>query len=252
MKVHKDPVLFFWADWTGNMQVSPTVCRISWFYVFLSSYRIVPLLLPVRLRATAIVTSCTATWMAAHPAHLLSRGRPMVRRSGATFLPLLLHPHRTVLVTPLAFVLQLQNFIVLSKIFPMAPVYHPVCDITLVKQQFCIHICFYWFDAVDLFFLWITCLVITRTLVCFFPQNITLANTVSDPVIEEHFRRSLGKNYKEGEPVSNSVSITGSVDDHFAKALGDAWLQIKAKGGGHQTSESDPWGRREETLQSLP
>lgn len=168
MKVHKDPVLFCLgqneADWTGNTHVSPTVCRISWFYVFLSSYRIVPLLLPVRLRATAIVTSCTATWMAAHPAHLLSRGRPMVRRSGATFLPLLLHPHphRTVLVTPLAFVLQLQK---------MAPVYHPVCDITLVKQQFCIHICFYWFDAVDLFFLWITGLVITRTLVCFFPKH---------------------------------------------------------------------------------
>lgn len=67
-----------------------------------------------------------------------------------------------------------------------------------------------------------------------------LANTVCDPVIEEHFRRSLGKNYKEAESVSNLVSITGSVDDHFAKALGDAWLQIKAKGGGHQTPEADP------------
>ena len=72
------------------------------------------------------------------------------------------------------------------------------------------------------------------------PLVVLSANTVSDPVIEEHFRRSLGKNYKEAEPVSNSVSITGSVDDHFAKALGDAWLQIKAKGGGQQTSESDP------------
>ncbi|XP_060912992.1 transcription cofactor vestigial-like protein 4 [Labrus mixtus] len=66
------------------------------------------------------------------------------------------------------------------------------------------------------------------------------ANTINDPVIEEHFRRSLGKNYKEAEPVSNSVSITGSVDDHFAKALGDAWLQLKSKGGGHQTPEADP------------
>ncbi|XP_061650550.1 transcription cofactor vestigial-like protein 4 isoform X1 [Phyllopteryx taeniolatus] len=70
------------------------------------------------------------------------------------------------------------------------------------------------------------------------------ANTVCDPVIEEHFRRSLGKNYKEADPVtnpaSNSVSITGSVDDHFAKALGDAWIQIKAKGGGHQVPEADP------------
>ncbi|KAM3618859.1 uncharacterized protein V6R79_026013 [Siganus canaliculatus] len=71
-------------------------------------------------------------------------------------------------------------------------------------------------------------------------QRKSNANTVTDPVIEEHFRRSLGKNYKEAEPASNSVSITGSVDDHFAKALGDAWLQIKAKGGGHQTPESDP------------
>lgn len=77
----------------------------------------------------------------------------------------------------------------------------------------------------------------------FFAHIVTVANTVSDPVIEEHFRRSLGKNYKDAEPVSNSVSITGSVDDHFAKALGDAWLQIKAKGGGHQSSESDSWGR---------
>uniref|UniRef100_A0A8C1REL1 Vestigial like family member 4 n=2 Tax=Cyprinus carpio TaxID=7962 RepID=A0A8C1REL1_CYPCA len=55
------------------------------------------------------------------------------------------------------------------------------------------------------------------------------SNTACDPVIEEHFRRSLGKNYKEPEPVTNSVSITGSVDDHFAKALGETWLQIKAK-----------------------
>ncbi|XP_073430346.1 transcription cofactor vestigial-like protein 4 isoform X4 [Dendrobates tinctorius] len=52
--------------------------------------------------------------------------------------------------------------------------------------------------------------------------------TACDPVVEEHFRRSLGKNYKEPEPVANSVSITGSVDDHFAKALGETWLQIKA------------------------
>ncbi|XP_063072145.1 transcription cofactor vestigial-like protein 4b isoform X2 [Engraulis encrasicolus] len=66
-------------------------------------------------------------------------------------------------------------------------------------------------------------------------------STVCDPVIEEHFRRSLGKNYKEAEVSAapgtggtaggtNSVSITGSVDDHFAKALGETWLQIKAKG----------------------
>ncbi|XP_048878077.1 transcription cofactor vestigial-like protein 4b isoform X3 [Brienomyrus brachyistius] len=66
-------------------------------------------------------------------------------------------------------------------------------------------------------------------------------NTACDPVIEEHFRRSLGKNYKEPEPVTNSVSITGSVDDHFAKALGETWLQIKAKGSSSGSSpESSP------------
>lgn len=61
-----------------------------------------------------------------------------------------------------------------------------------------------------------------------------LANTC-DPVIEEHFRRSLGNVYTE--PASNSVSITGSVDDHFTKALGDTWLQIKASGCGPTAPE---------------
>ncbi|CAG07061.1 unnamed protein product [Tetraodon nigroviridis] len=64
-------------------------------------------------------------------------------------------------------------------------------------------------------------------------------NTACDPVIEEHFRRSLGKNYKEPEPVAtNSLSITGSVDDHFAKALGETWLQIKNKGSPSSSSSS--------------
>ncbi|KAK3512567.1 hypothetical protein QTP70_017236 [Hemibagrus guttatus] len=67
------------------------------------------------------------------------------------------------------------------------------------------------------------------------PSN---SNTACDPVIEEHFRRSLGKNYREPEPVTNSVSITGSVDDHFTKALGETWLQIKAKGGSNGSPDS--------------
>ncbi|XP_021466457.2 transcription cofactor vestigial-like protein 4b isoform X1 [Oncorhynchus mykiss] len=61
-----------------------------------------------------------------------------------------------------------------------------------------------------------------------------------DPVIEEHFRRSLGRNYKQPEPVTNSVSITGSVDDHFTKALGETWLQIKAKGSSSSSPDSSP------------
>uniref|UniRef100_A0A672K1E6 Vestigial-like family member 4b n=1 Tax=Sinocyclocheilus grahami TaxID=75366 RepID=A0A672K1E6_SINGR len=68
------------------------------------------------------------------------------------------------------------------------------------------------------------------------------ANTACDPVIEEHFRRSLGKNYKEPEPVTNSVSITGSVDDHFTKALGETWLQIKAKGSSSASPDSSTNG----------
>ncbi|MBN3288624.1 VGLL4 protein, partial [Polyodon spathula] len=35
---------------------------------------------------------------------------------------------------------------------------------------------------------------------------------------------------------TKSVSITGSVDDHFAKALGETWLQIKAAKDGVSSS----------------
>ncbi|KAM8867923.1 transcription cofactor vestigial-like protein 4b [Synchiropus picturatus] len=65
------------------------------------------------------------------------------------------------------------------------------------------------------------------------------AGVSCDPVIEEHFRRSLGKNYRRAEAgATNSVSITGSVDDHFAKALGDAWQQIKNKGSPSSSGSS--------------
>ncbi|KAL1007804.1 hypothetical protein UPYG_G00091810 [Umbra pygmaea] len=72
-------------------------------------------------------------------------------------------------------------------------------------------------------------------------RPVSNSNTACvDPVIEEHFRRSLGRNYKEPEPVSNLVSITGSVDDHFTKALGETWLQIKAKGSSSSSPDSSP------------
>ncbi|XP_067683360.1 transcription cofactor vestigial-like protein 4 isoform X1 [Haliotis asinina] len=74
------------------------------------------------------------------------------------------------------------------------------------------------------------------------PANVPAA-VVTDPAIEEHFRRSLGHNYKDSiqtktttttvtaaTAVHANVSITGSVDDHFAKSLGDTtWTAIKAK-----------------------
>lgn len=76
-----------------------------------------------------------------------------------------------------------------------------------------------------------------------------------DPIIDEHFRRSLGKDYvaifsnnnipKEIAPpvkppaaspkdTTNSVielmdSEGLTVDDHFAKALGDTWFKLKKK-----------------------
>lgn len=70
---------------------------------------------------------------------------------------------------------------------------------------------------------------------------------VCDPVIDEHFRRSLGKDYlsvfsdhkqeNKHEAVQNSSAeshrngdTTGSalsVDDHFAKALGETWLKLQ-------------------------
>uniref|UniRef100_S4RLF6 Uncharacterized protein n=1 Tax=Petromyzon marinus TaxID=7757 RepID=S4RLF6_PETMA len=77
------------------------------------------------------------------------------------------------------------------------------------------------------------------------------ASAPYDPVVEEHFRRSLGRHggpgpaAREAEPAavspSSCVSVTGSVDEHFAKALGDTWLRIKAAEGDaapHPTAQS--------------
>lgn len=81
-----------------------------------------------------------------------------------------------------------------------------------------------------------------------------------DPIIDEHFRRSLGKDYvtvfcnnnvsKEAVPIKpapkvNSTVIelmdgTGlSVDDHFAKALGDTWLKLNKKESDIQNGKSE-------------
>ncbi|XP_055881209.1 uncharacterized protein LOC106052259 isoform X2 [Biomphalaria glabrata] len=55
-----------------------------------------------------------------------------------------------------------------------------------------------------------------------------------DEAIEEHFRRSLGKCYNEPSPPKQmTVHVSEkicSVDDHFARALGDQmWTEIKAR-----------------------
>ncbi|XP_063226293.1 transcription cofactor vestigial-like protein 4 isoform X2 [Bacillus rossius redtenbacheri] len=75
-----------------------------------------------------------------------------------------------------------------------------------------------------------------------------------DPVIDEHFRRSLGKDYvgifsNELSPADHdnnnqdSVALIGlSVDDHFAKALGDTWRQLQSKEGDEEARTSAPGG----------
>lgn len=72
-----------------------------------------------------------------------------------------------------------------------------------------------------------------------------------DPIIDEHFRRSLGNDYlalfsnnnvsKESSSCKPTQKVAGSnvielmdntglsVDDHFAKALGDTWLKLNKK-----------------------
>ena len=45
--------------------------------------------------------------------------------------------------------------------------------------------------------------------------------------MDEHFRRSLGPDYKPAE-VQNKVHTTGSVEDHFQKVFGKNWDKIKS------------------------
>ncbi|XP_018602362.2 vestigial like 4 like [Scleropages formosus] len=57
-----------------------------------------------------------------------------------------------------------------------------------------------------------------------------------DQVVEEHFRRSLGVAYHKADTRHMSVSV--SVDDHFAKALGEKWLQLRASSSSSYSSPS--------------
>ncbi|XP_070690483.1 vestigial like 4 like [Pempheris klunzingeri] len=77
----------------------------------------------------------------------------------------------------------------------------------------------------------ITCVSSSRNPSCRSDINSSTSSVISkcnyDHVVEEHFQRSLGVNYQTAR--SQQLSISVSVDDHFAKALGDKWLQIKSK-----------------------
>lgn len=74
------------------------------------------------------------------------------------------------------------------------------------------------------------------------PQGKDEDSSMCDPVIDEHFRRSLGKDYADlfDQNGSNSVSVT--VDDHFAKALGDTWLHLQKQTTGPTEERSGSSG----------
>ncbi|VVC24622.1 Hypothetical protein CINCED_3A005122 [Cinara cedri] len=95
---------------------------------------------------------------------------------------------------------------------------------------------------------------------------------ISDPVIDEHFRRSLGKDYmnvfapaviarRDQTPAADPIDVAGgsgddndvddddddddvglSVDDHFAKALGDTWVKLQKEEYQKKRKESTTTG----------
>ncbi|XP_070559675.1 transcription cofactor vestigial-like protein 4 isoform X2 [Ptychodera flava] len=75
-------------------------------------------------------------------------------------------------------------------------------------------------------------------------REVTCATGMCDPAIDEHFRRSLGEDYKEeywSSKPSNAISITGTVDDHFAQALGEKWIQMQnPEAKNHETQSASP------------
>lgn len=80
-------------------------------------------------------------------------------------------------------------------------------------------------------------------------RTVTDCGGVCDPMIDEHFRRSLGKDYlssaEEGD-TSDSFEKTDtsslSVDDHFAKALGiteDHWRKLQNETEGNKPDSEE-------------
>ena len=75
---------------------------------------------------------------------------------------------------------------------------------------------------------------------------------VFSATVDDHFAKSLGDTWTKIKKDSTSgPEVPGSVDDHFAKALGDTWYKIKAEqehgcrsnGGGGSPPGSSPGGR---------
>lgn len=51
-------------------------------------------------------------------------------------------------------------------------------------------------------------------------KSFPISSVNADPVVDEHFRRSLGAEFNDFTPPSNSV------EDHFALSLGDQWHKL--------------------------
>uniref|UniRef100_A0A8D8ZKJ7 Transcription cofactor vestigial-like protein 4 n=1 Tax=Cacopsylla melanoneura TaxID=428564 RepID=A0A8D8ZKJ7_9HEMI len=69
----------------------------------------------------------------------------------------------------------------------------------------------------------------------------------TDPVIDEHFRRSLGADYlnlykcTSPSPATPAPSDSAlSVDDHFAKALGETWIKLQEAESKKSSSSPSP------------
>ena len=60
--------------------------------------------------------------------------------------------------------------------------------------------------------------------------------------VDDHFARALGgetwNQIKSQKEPSNVDMSPNSVDDHFAKALGDTWFKIKAQKEGSKSPQS--------------
>ena len=86
--------------------------------------------------------------------------------------------------------------------------------------------------------------------VVFIKINAGLFLSANTGDVEEHFRRSLGNDYKESDG-QNKVRITGNVEDHFVKALGnDVWSKVKStkSSGSPGAQDAMPNGREQRPL----
>ena len=74
-------------------------------------------------------------------------------------------------------------------------------------------------------------------------QRFNFSFSILAGSVDDHFARALGnRTWSELKAKNDSDESTqpGSVDDHFAKALGDTWLKIKAEKETTRSNHSFP------------